>query len=104
MAFSETDTLRTSYNRLQDEIQALFKAHWPAIRAGTCVRAPQNGRGSYHRSRDKVSLAHLMFDGWDTPIAVLEDYATESQMFALFWADYHGAVEETLRHSKSRAS
>lgn len=102
--FSETDTLRTSYDRLQDEIQTLFKAHWPKIRAGTCNRIAQNGRGSYHRPKDKESLSHLMFDGWDTPIAVLEDYAAESQMCAQFWVRYHAEVEETERHRKSRAS
>ena len=103
VTFSENDTLRTSYDRLQDEIQALFREHWPTIRSGGCNRTPQDGRGSYHRPKDKESLSHLMFDGWDTPVAVLEDYAAESQMFAQFWVRYHGEIEETPRRDKSRA-
>lgn len=68
-------TLASTYARLQDEIQDLFKARWPAILAGTCPRRPQVGEGSLHRMKDKDMLAHLLSDGWNTSVRVLERHA-----------------------------
>jgi methionyl-tRNA formyltransferase len=66
------DTLRTSYDRLQRQVRLLFEEYWPAIRAGTCPRLKQAGAGSSHRLEDRERLAHLLTDGWDTPVAALE--------------------------------
>lgn len=72
------ETLATTYHRLHVEIQELFKQHWDEIKAGRSTRIKQTGEGSFHLSRDKASLAHLLRDGWDTPVSVLEEYAAES--------------------------
>ncbi|WP_298820067.1 formyltransferase family protein [Chloroflexus sp.] len=61
VTFSETDTLRTSYDKLQAEIQALFKEHWLDIRSGSCNRHKQQGKGTYHRMKDKTALLYLLF-------------------------------------------
>jgi methionyl-tRNA formyltransferase len=59
------DTLRNTYKRLSDTIEALFCRQWPAIRAGNVKPMPQL---TYHRIRDKDAYAHLLEKGWDTPI------------------------------------
>lgn len=66
--FEPFDTLATSYEKLQQQLVALFVAHWPTIRIGVSSRAPQMGRGSYHRSADKVPLNHLLTNGLHTSI------------------------------------
>jgi methionyl-tRNA formyltransferase len=65
------DTLATSYQRLQDEICALFREVWPVIRSGDAPRQPQPSGGSYHSMADQQRVAHLLTAGWDTPVADL---------------------------------
>lgn len=67
----EDATLRTSYDQLQREVQALFRQLWPAIREGRAPRRPQEGPGSAHRVRDRARIEHLLELGWDTPVARL---------------------------------
>jgi methionyl-tRNA formyltransferase len=67
----ETDTLSTSYNKLQNEIQSLFKKNWDLIRSDKCERIKQIGKGSYHNSKDKEKIKHLITKSWDTPISDL---------------------------------
>ena len=67
----ENDTLRTTYKRLSDAIEALFCRVWPEIRGGKdgeedgVVSMPQL---TYHRVGDKDAYARLLEKGWDTPI------------------------------------
>ena len=61
----ETDTLRTTYRRLSETIEALFCRVWPEIRAGKVNPLPQL---TYHRARDKDKYHDLLTRGWDTPI------------------------------------
>lgn len=75
VALTETDTLRTSYEKLQAAIQALFKDIWADLRAGRAKGKPQQGAGSYHRLKDKEKIAHLLTAGWDTPISTLRKRA-----------------------------
>lgn len=69
--YAATDTLKTSYQRLETEIERLFFEHWPAIRAGMLRATPQRAGGSVHRSRDRASVAHLLSKEWDTPVTQL---------------------------------
>ena len=89
---SDTDTLRTSYDRLHATIQTLFKEHWLAIRAGRCTRRPQRGTGTYHRLKDKEGLSRLLSHGCDTPVAALQEYAADTQLSAQFWETYDAEV------------
>ena len=66
--FNGEETLRSSYERLQLEIQDLFCELWAEIRAGRAPRTPQPSGGSYHRSSDKAPFGHLLTSGWDTPV------------------------------------
>jgi methionyl-tRNA formyltransferase len=77
--FSENETLRSSYEQLQTEIQMLFQESWPEIRSGYCNRTKQKEHGTHHRLKDKLSILHRLPDGWDTPVSVLKQYAHETQ-------------------------
>ncbi|ACL25127.1 formyltransferase family protein [Chloroflexus aggregans] len=101
VTFSESDTLRTSYDKLQEEIQALFKDNWASIRTGECHRKRQQGKGAFYRLKDKERLSHLLTRGWDTPIAVLEEYAAETQMVMQFWDTYDAEINEIRRQGTS---
>ncbi|MFN6960931.1 MAG: formyltransferase family protein, partial [Rhodocyclaceae bacterium] len=70
--FSENDTLRTSYDKLQKEIQQLFRDNWASIRQGKCGRKKQEGKGTFHLLKDRERISHLLTNGWDTPILVLQ--------------------------------
>lgn len=71
VSFTNQDTLRTSYEKLTQAAEALFKANWLAIRDGTIQPFSQVGEGSYHRTRDRAPYEHLLTQGWDTPIRSL---------------------------------
>ncbi len=80
---SDNQTLSTTYKRLHDEIQTVFKQNWTQIKKGQCKRIKQSGKGSYHKSKDMQSVFYLLPDGWDTPIPVLELYADKIQQARL---------------------
>lgn len=65
------ETLATTYQKLQLEIQELFKRHWLEIKAGTCPRIRQPSHGTFHMVRDKKAVVHLLIDGWDTLVEKL---------------------------------
>jgi len=68
---SESETLASSYEQLQQVIQALFKKYWQDFKRGTIERKKQIGIGSIHRSKDLVKLTSLLDKGWDTPVSKL---------------------------------
>lgn len=78
VAFGASETLKSSYDRLHEEIEALFYAHWPAIRSGACPRLPQTGAGSFHLYKETKARMHLLSDGWNTPVNVLEEAGVTS--------------------------
>ena len=69
------DTLKTSYERLVTEIEALFCEVWPDVRASRVVSREQQGGGSVHRSADKQPYKNLLTVGWDTPVSTLRGVA-----------------------------
>lgn len=64
-------TLRSSYEVLMREAEALFAMSWPHIRAGKQA-IPQSGPSSYHRAKDKEPWMKLLGYGWDEPCAKVE--------------------------------
>jgi methionyl-tRNA formyltransferase len=67
------ETLATSYEKLQADLLDLFRETWPKIRCGEAPRTPQpKTYGSLHRIRDREEVAHLLTDGWNTKVYVLE--------------------------------
>ncbi|NEU30242.1 formyl transferase [bacterium LRH843] len=71
--FSEEETLVTSYKKLIDGIENLFKEVWAAILTGNNERIVQKGKGSFHRSVDKEKYLYLLKDGWDTKVKHIID-------------------------------
>ena len=72
------ETLASSYEKLQTTIQKLFIQNWQDIKSEKCKRQKQVGSGSLHKVKDKKGLSHLLTDGWNTPLSVLEEYAAET--------------------------
>ncbi|MGI0534868.1 formyl transferase [Bacillus pfraonensis] len=66
--YKENDTLKTSYDRLCQEIEQLFIKNWELIRSGKVMRKPQPPGGSYHRLKDKEKYLNFLTDGWDTSV------------------------------------
>ncbi|QLH41025.1 MAG: formyl transferase [Defluviicoccus sp.] len=89
--FSGTETLASSYARLQEAIETLFTNAWPRLRTGALAGGPQHGTGSTHRACDKeVFMAELPL-GWETPVSVVEAMGRRHRSCAL------GASKETCR-------
>lgn len=66
--FSASETLKSSYDRLGEKIEALLKKTWPDIRSGKLLGKKQKDGGSAHRLKDKEAFLHLLHKGWDTPV------------------------------------
>jgi len=81
----DTDTLASSYKKLQDESQNLFKEHWALIKSSKCSSHKQPLEGTIHRSRDKEQVIHYLTYGWNTPVSVLCEVAADIQMSVQFW-------------------
>ena len=65
------ETLRTSYEVLRTELEAMFRANWPNIRQGRCERRKQAEGGSFHKVADRRKVEHLLVHGWDTSVTWL---------------------------------
>jgi len=73
--FYENDTLKSSYEKLQDKLVELFKSNWGKIKSNIVKPIQQKGKGSYHKSSDKNNYIELLVYGWDTKITDLEGKA-----------------------------
>lgn len=75
ITFDESDTLKSTYNKLQTELVELVKENWNDIKYNKVISKRQKGTGSYHVSLDKNSYQHLLTNGWDTKIKYLQGKA-----------------------------
>lgn len=72
--FAETETLRSSYETLQKEIQSLFRENWKALREGLLPGKKQDlSTGSTHRMRDKDALFAKLPSGYETTVRELRE-------------------------------
>lgn len=70
----EKETLKSSYEKLQKEIQGLFKQNWERIKNGDIKPIKQSGTGSIHYKADYDMVVPLIKEkGWDTPIKELKE-------------------------------
>jgi len=69
--FTEDDTLKTSYDKLNKAAFELFKRYWNDIKKKKIIPKSQNQNGSFHRHKDCQKYQHLLDRGWDTPITNL---------------------------------
>ena len=75
MHFGPTMTLRETYNQLNETVQRLFLQNWEHIYCGFFPMRDQEWTGTYHRSKDKEPYLHLLTNGWDTRVELLEGMA-----------------------------
>ena len=80
----ESETLRTSYEKLHQEVQKLFKDNWHNLKIGKNSKFPQIGEGSFHKSIDKDLLNGLLVKGWDTSVRNLEEFSAENEFSSQF--------------------
>lgn len=71
VGFTGSETLASSYAKLQEEAETLFREAWPTIRAGKSERRKQIGAGTYHCVADRTQAEHLLTADWDTPVRSL---------------------------------
>ena len=69
--FTEDETLKTSYNKLNEAAFELFKKYWNDIKREKIISKPHNQNGSFHRLKDRQKYQHLLDRGWDTPVTDL---------------------------------
>ena len=75
VTFNENETFRSSYKLLNETIIEMFQDNWKNIKNEKLKRYSQVGKGSYHRSADKIKYMELLTEGWDTKIKDLEGKA-----------------------------
>ena len=79
----DSETLASTYYKLNYEIIELFRLHWPLIKVGRFDRRKQPPGGTHHRLVDKEPYRHLFADqGWNTPVASLVGKALNNSMKA----------------------
>jgi len=67
--YCELDTLRTTYNRLRNQIVGLFRTCWPEIRLNQLPGISQdNEEGSHHLKSEFDGIFKTLPKGWDTKI------------------------------------
>ena len=67
----EKESLKTSYFKLHDEMQQLFKENWNKISTGVVEPKPQIGKGSIHFVKELHELEGII-ENWDITIAELK--------------------------------
>lgn len=69
---NQTETLSSSYNKLQNDIKNLFKENWDDIKKLNFSPKQQKGQGSIHFIKDWKKVSFLVDEkGWETPITEL---------------------------------
>ncbi|WP_298614581.1 formyltransferase family protein [uncultured Thermosynechococcus sp.] len=69
----DKETLKSSYLKLHQEIQTLFKEHWPEIKTGQIRPTKQRGGTKHFRSEFSLFESFIREQGWDTPIRDLKE-------------------------------
>lgn len=67
--FCMNETLRTSYEKLSNTAENLFKEYWVDIRDNNVKPCVQDVGGSFHLKKDRSRYDHLLFNGWDTQVS-----------------------------------
>jgi methionyl-tRNA formyltransferase len=66
VSIHDDETLAHSYLKLQNEIQALFKENWQAIRQNIAAPTRQSERGTFHTLKDRERFSHCLESlGWN---------------------------------------
>lgn len=78
MEFDEnTETLSSTYDKLNAEIVRLLTDHWEMIEAGDYVPVAQTGPGSYHRTSDLEALLKGRSVDYEMTIAEFKKFISD---------------------------
>ncbi len=75
--FSEFETLKTSYNKLQDEIQNIFINNWPELLK---IKPIKQDKGTYHNSSQKKQYVDFIDNYLEISIYQLLNHISDIQM------------------------
>lgn len=65
----EKETFASSYDRLLQEIKALFRENWEKIKTGALEPVPQRGEGTSHKMKELDAIRARMPFAWEEQIA-----------------------------------
>ena len=65
----EKETFASSYDRLLQEIKALFRENWEKIKTGALEPVPQRGEGTSHKMKELDAIRARMPFAWEESIA-----------------------------------
>ncbi|MBC8745370.1 MULTISPECIES: formyltransferase family protein [Paraburkholderia] len=70
-----SETLASSYRRLHEAIQTLFRNHWEDLRTRSIISQPQREAGTFHASADFARFREQLLgtEGWDVPLLTLRE-------------------------------
>lgn len=72
--FDSKETLRTSYSKLVEAIEELFKVNWDDLFLGKIKAKPQELEGSSHLAREKNDFISFLGNSWlDTRVGELKE-------------------------------
>jgi len=74
------ETLRTSYDFLNQCASQLFALEWGRFRSGRFFTVPKDGEGSYHRASDKDEYMSILPLGWDTPVEIIANFGASRRV------------------------
>lgn len=74
----DVDTLRTTYVKLTQAIEMLFKTYWPNMKSGNLPGKSQPQGGTFHKLQEKEKYSHLLVQGWETPVKYIIRKALKS--------------------------
>ena len=69
------DTLESSYQFIQEQIQDLFIQNWLAIKNGNYVPLTQTAKGSYHHLGEFAAIKNSLLgsEGWTIKLSIFKD-------------------------------
>lgn len=71
VTLDENGTLRTTYDHLQREMLRLFAQNWPIAIPDIIGWYPPADQWIVNKATDRSKVAHLLTEGWDTPVKKL---------------------------------
>lgn len=73
------ETLRSSYDKLNQIIKELLKKNWNDIKSNRIKSKKQKGKGSYHKISDLLKYKKMLSDlSWETNLKLLSNIRNEN--------------------------
>ncbi len=95
--FSRDDTLKTSHDKLMEELEKLFFDKWNDLIAGNYElhsHKELKDKVRYHSRLESERFMDFLPKKWDTPVAEVEEMGAEASMSKQFWEHYDREICE----------